>query len=267
MRIAYFGDENSHTYAAAKYSFEDGENLFTGCKTIRECFEAVESGRADVAVTPLENSVEGTVRDTLDALNSFAVYIHRVVNMPIRQALVAFRGAAREDIKTIYSHYQALSQCKNYLAKNFPQVEIIAAGSTSEALKKVTGKEIAAIARKSGGAYTTVLEKEIEDHKSNETRFAVIGKMPQFEGSKCSVIFDTADKPGALLSVLNELYRKNVNMTKLESRPKGDKLGRYVFLTDFDFDGSKEELTALLAELSAKTNFLKFLGKYNCVTL
>lgn len=265
MKIAYLGDENSHTYAAAKSVFFQEDDLFVPCKAIDVCFDALCGGSADYAVVPLENSVEGTVRETLQKLANVPVYIVKEVNMPIEQSLICYRGANKSDITTIYSHYQALSQCKNYLAKNFPGAESVSTLSTSEALKKVTSVCEAAIARKSGGPYTQVLESKIQDLSTNETRFIVLSTRPGGEGGKCSIIFDTANKAGALLEVLECLKDAGANMTKLESRPKGDKLGRYIFFSDFIFSGTNDELMKLLERISRKTNFLKYLGKYTNV--
>lgn len=264
MKIAYFGDPNSHTYAAAAALFGEKEE-FVGFATVREVVSALFGG-ADTAVVPMENSVEGYVNETLDCLLRESVYIEREIVMPIHQSLVVSGGADKEDIKTIYSHPQALSQCRNYLAENFPHAEVCAAKSTSDGLTKITDKSIAAIARSAGGENLKILSENIEDYDSNTTRFIVLVKNPTFKGNNCSIIFETQNTPGALVNVLNTIAREGLNMTKIQSRPAKTKLGRYVFFADFTFGGDKAELTDFLSKLQAETGMLKFSGKYESVS-
>lgn len=263
MEIAYFGDVNSHTFAAASALFDKKEK-FVGFETIREVVSALGDG-ADYAVVPMENSVEGYVNETLDILLGESVYIAREIIMPIHQSVIACTGAAKEDIKTIYSHPQALSQCRKFLSRNFPNAEIVASKSTSDGLKKITDKNIAAIARSSCGENTCVMFPNVEDYDSNTTRFVVLSKKPTFEGNNCSVIFETANVPGALANVLLLIAHEGLNMTKIQSRPAKTKLGRYVFFVDFTFCGDKDELMAFLSKLQPNTEMLKFSGKYESV--
>ena len=263
MEIAYFGDRNSHTFAAASAAFDKKEK-FVGFDTIRQVVSALLSG-ADVAVVPMENSVEGYVNETLDCLLSQSVYISREIILPIHQSLIAAKGAKKEDIKTIYSHPQALSQCRKYLAENFPEAALVASKSTSDGLKKITDKSIAAIARNSDGENTFVMSANVEDFDANTTRFVVLSKKPTFDGNNCSIIFETANVPGALAKVLITLADKGLNMTKIQSRPAKTKLGRYVFFVDFVFDGDKDELMEFLSVLQRSTEMLKFSGKYESV--
>ena len=260
MRIAYFGDENSHTYAAARALYGDG-GKFAGYETVRKVIGALD-GEADIAVVPVENSVEGYVNETLDCLLKESIYVSREAILPIHQSLVCFKGARAEDIQTVYSHPQALSQCRDYLAKNFPNVTLTAAHSTSDALTKITNSSIAAIARSSGNGNTEVLQANIEDFDSNTTRFLALSKSPSFAGDNCSIVFETANVPGALAAVLNVIAGAGLNMTKIQSRPAKTKLGRYLFFVDFVFTGSKEKLMSFLAQLQNNTAMLKFLGKY-----
>ncbi len=260
MKIAYFGDRNSHTFAAANALFASGGE-FKGFDTVREVILSLESG-VDYAVVPVENSVEGYVNETLDCLLTESVYISRDAVMPIRQSLVVYRGAKADDIETIYSHPQALSQCRKFLIENFPRATLTAAKSTSDGLKKIADKTTAAIARTTDRADTEILQERIEDYGSNTTRFIALGKSPSFSGNNCSIVFETRNEPGALLNVLSTISRAGLNMTKIQSRPAKTKLGRYIFFVDFTFGGDKQSLTEFLAEVQKSTEMLKFLGKY-----
>ena len=260
MRIAYFGDKNSHTYAAASSLYKSGGE-YTGHETVRKVIGALDGG-ADIAVVPVENSVEGYVNETLDCLLSESIYISREAILPIHQSLVCFKGAKAEDIKTIYSHPQALSQCRNYLSAHFPNAALEASHSTSDGLKKITDKSVAAIARSSGEGNTEILAANIEDYDSNTTRFLALGTTPSFSGDNCSIVFETANVPGALAAVLGVIAGEGLNMTKIQSRPAKTKLGRYIFFVDFIFTQDKEKLMSFLARLQKETAMLKFLGKY-----
>ena len=260
MKIAYFGDGNSHTFAAARALYGD-EAEFIGFETVRDVIYSL-GDKSDIAVVPVENSVEGYVNETLDCLLTESVYIAGEAVMPIHQSLVVYKGARAEDIEVIYSHPQALSQCRKYLTENFPHATLTAARSTSDGLKKIDGKAVAAIARNSAGEHTEILRANIEDYDSNTTRFLALKKSPSFGGENCSIVFDTANEPGALVNVLNSIARAGLNMTKIQSRPAKTKLGRYLFFVDFTFGGDKEELMRFLATLQGETEMLKFLGKY-----
>lgn len=264
MKIAYFGDKNSHTFAAASALYGNG-NEYIGRETVRGVVGELFCG-ADIAVVPAENSVEGYVNETLDCLLAESVYISREIAMLIHQSLVVYRGAKAEDIQTVYSHPQALSQCRNFLAENFPHATLTAARSTSDGLKKIVGKSTAAIARSTDRADTEILRRNIEDYDSNTTRFIALSKSPSFSGENCSIVFDTPNESGALVSVLNAIARAGLNMTKIQSRPAKTKLGRYLFFVDFTFRGDKTELTQFLASLQKETAMLKFLGKYESQT-
>ncbi len=263
MKIAYFGDKNSHTFAAAGALYKSGGE-FIGFDSVREVIRSL-GGASDVAVVPVENSVEGYVNETLDCLLTESVYVSREAVMPIHQSLIAYKGAAADDIEIIYSHPQALSQCRKYLSENFPRATLTAAASTSDGLKKIRSKATAAIARTTDRTDTEILRRNVEDYESNTTRFVALGKVPSFSGEICSIVFETRNEPGALVSVLNAIARAGLNMTKIQSRPAKTKLGRYIFFVDFTFGGSKDELMAFLAELQKYTETLKFLGKYESV--
>lgn len=257
MTITYLGDENSHSYAAAAAVAGDK----VGKTSIRSVIRAVAAEQADECVVPIENSIEGTVNECVDTLLGAGLYIKREILLPIHECLIGKAGAKKEDLKIVYSHPQALSQCRKYLEKNFMHVTVEALSSTSAALQKVTDVSVGAIARRPS-AGLEVLESDIEDYENNTTRFVVLSRTPSYEGEKVSVVFDTANEPGALLSVLEVFKENRLNLTKIESRPGKSGLGHYIFYVDFLMKGGKDELFDIMTKLGKRTSFLKFLGKY-----
>lgn len=260
MKIGYFGDESSHTYACALKNFPS--DRLTGFQSIAAAAEAVEQGRMDGAVVPIENSVGGTVGDALDAIKNYGVYITAQYFMGISHSLIGLPGASKNGIKRIYSHPQALSQCDEYLKRFFPDALKIPVASTSAALKTLKSEDEAAVAR-SALPGQTVLDSEIEDVKSNTTRFVLIKSAPVFRGENVSVMFDTRHRPGELLKALNVLAGYDLNMHKLESRPSRDGVFRYWFYVEFDCRLDKEQLMAVMHKLEGAAGFIKFAGMYS----
>lgn len=260
-RLAYLGDRYTHTYAAAlKFASETDE--LVGYHTIFQSINAALGGECDYAVAPIENSCGGSVTDTLDALRAYPLFIRKETVIHVPQHLISVEGADKNSIRTIYSHPQALAQCDGYIRAEFPDVEVIAVSSTAEALSLARDPSKAAIARTpSEGQH--IIENEVEDVKNNSTRFVLLGKEPADGGDKCSVVFETPNKPGALTEALSLFGEHGLNMTKIESRPHKSELGRYVFFVDFECAGQSPD--ALLRELESRATELKFLGKYSCI--
>lgn len=259
MKTGYFGNEYSHTYAcAAKYY---GDTELIGYKTIAAAVRALSDGDTARAVVPIENSVGGTVGECIDSLKNNDVYIAKQHVERISHSLIALAGAKKEGIKRIYSHPQALSQCDGYLKKSFPSAEIIAVGNTAEALRLISSVDEAAIARAPLPG-EIVLDSEIEDVKSNFTRFVVLETKPAFDGKRASIMFDIKHRPGALLEVLTVLAESGVNMNKLESRPARDGEFKYWFYVEFECENGKPELAEVMERVARRVEFVKFLGSY-----
>lgn len=262
-KISYLGDKYTHTYAAACKLLQRGDEL-VGYPTIYGSIEAAADGRSDFAVAPIENTCGGSVADTLDALWALPLYIVKETVLAVPQHLVGLKGAEKRDIKTIYSHPQAISQTNDYLLAHYAAADVIAVSSTAQALSLVTDRTVAAIARAPSDGLA-VLEAEIEDVKNNSTRFVMLGSEPCTEGGKCSVVFETRNKPGALVDALKVFLDFGLNLTKIESRPHKSRLGRYIFFADFDFSAAQGSLSEVLGALSQRTLSMKFLGRYPVV--
>ena len=258
-KIAYFGDESSFTYACAIENYRGCE--LVGYATIFSAVEAVHLGVVDGAIVPIENSVGGTVGETIDALRHHSVYISEQHYLPVVHSLIAVKGTDKKNIKRVYSHYQALSQCEKYLKRELPNATLMPVSSTSDALKMLAKKDEAAIARLPLPSQT-VIESGIEDNKHNVTRFVFVEKIVRYGGKNASVTVDTPNCPGALLKVLSVFSDLGINMRKLESRPARDGEFHYWFYSEFECDGDEKTIDKILEIIKKATAGIKFLGNY-----
>jgi len=230
-----------------------------------DALQAVESGELDVAVVPVENSLEGAVTVVMDLLLHLKVAIIGEVNLPIRLCLV---GRGEGEIKVVLSHPQPLAQCRQYLKKNFPQAEIRTTGSTSHAARLVQEfPEMAAVAE-AGTAEKyglKILAREIQDASENVTRFIIAGRaIPDATGrDKTSlVIYLERDRPGALFSILQEFALRSINLTRIESRPSRRGLGDYYFYIDLEGHVNDAEVKEALEAIRGMAGMVKVLGSY-----
>ncbi len=236
------------------------------CSDIEEIFDKVEEGDADLGIVPIENSLEGSVNQTLDLLLKRNLYIYDEIVLDIEHCLVSLEDRI-ENVKEIISHPHALAQCRRFIKKlgvktrNFP--------STAEAAKEIKEKNlrgVAAIApRISAELYgLKILAKGIQDEKENKTRFIVISKNfhEKTGKDKTSIIIGLSDKPGALYEALGIFAKRNINLKKIESRPSKKALGDYIFYIDFEGHVDDNEVKEALNELKMKVPFLKILGSY-----
>lgn len=239
------------------------------CSSIDEVFEAVERGRADGGVVPIENSVEGSVPATLDALAfDTQLEIQDELVLDIHHAVVAAPGTTLASVTDIVAHPQASGQCRRWIARNLPGRPLVAANSNAEAVRTAVGSPgTAAIgpvlaAELYGGE---VLERDVEDYAGNQTRFVVIGRgLRAHTGrDKTSLaLFLKADKPGALLMILSEFAYAEINLTKIQSRPTKRQLGDYMFFVDFEGHVEDAHVKTALDCLRLKLREVKVLGSY-----
>lgn len=262
MRVSCFGDLYSHTYAATLQIL--GLEAITGadikcCDSIPEALAKVAEDKCGLCVVPVENSVEGTVTVTCDLLRSQGLYIVRELILPIKQYLIAPEGVKEEDVTRVYSHPQALAQCRGSLARILPKAQCEAVAYTSAGLNRLDGHSAAIARAPKEGQYILA---EVQDSPDNSTRFIAVKSEPRMRGDKVSVVFSAQDKPGALLDLLIILREHGLNMTKIESRPAKRKLGQYVFYVDFGFEGDNSQLQELLTELGDAASDIRLLGRY-----
>ena len=268
LRIAYFGPEATFTHQAAVKCFGPRADLVP-FPSIGDVFNEVEKGRVDYGVVPIENSTEGVVNHTLDLFVDSPIAICAEIELPIWHYLLGRKGDYRKDgIKVLYSHYQALAQCRQWVEAHLPGVNVIDAASTADAARTAskTAHSAAIASKLAADLYgLDVLESRIEDGAHNFTRFLVIGtSLPQPTGrDKTSIMFSVKDKVGALHDMLLPFKKFKINMTKIESRPTRQRAWEDVFFVDFLGHRDDPRVQKALAQLEKYCAFLKILGSYS----
>lgn len=240
-------------------------------KTIRQVIEYVTETPEAIGVLPVENSIEGTVRESLDTLmlcDNPNIKILAEIIMPIKHCLLS-RTTEFYSITGVISHPQALAQCQNFIHDELPRnLNIIESTSTAEAARSLANYNLtyAAIgSEKTAEVYNlNILKENINDDKSNQTRFVLIGEYDTEKTGrdKTSIAFSTDNRPGALLEVLNIFYKNNINLTYISSRPSKQKFGEYIFVVNFDGHIRSQKILNTLSEVKEKTTYMKFFGSY-----
>ncbi|MFN8160385.1 MAG: prephenate dehydratase [Solirubrobacterales bacterium] len=274
-RIAYLGPAGTFNEDALRLATRDGDPVTPlRASTVREAILAVESGEAERALVPFENSTEGSVRATLDtlALEATGVEIVGEFDYPVRASLIARRPLALARIAAVLSHPQALAQSARFLRERLPQAEARAAPSTAEAVREVSASHepLAALgARSAAELYgCEVLVEDVSDEADNVTRFvwvAPAGTIPRGEGPwKTSLVFSELgeDHPGALVEALVEFSGREINLTRIESRPLRRGLGRYMFFCDLEGSASSAPVAEAIEGLRGKAESVRILGSY-----
>ena len=265
LKIAYLGPELTFTHQAAMKKFGSSVD-YLSCDGISEVFHEVENGNANYGVVPIENSTEGAVSHTLDMFVDSSLQICSEVYLRIQENLLC-RHTDKKRIKRIYSHPNVFGQCRGWIERNFPAVDLHESTSTAKAAEMASKRADSAciasrLAAKKYGL--KVLARSIEDSASNVTRFLVIGhEMIKIAGKdKTSVVFSVKDRPGVLHDMLSSFKKAGINLTKIESRPSKKKLWKYYFFVDMDGHRDTPKVRKALRELERRCYFLKVLGSY-----
>ncbi len=239
MSVAFLGPEGTFTAMAAQATAPGHERR--PMTTIPDVVDAVRSGVAGVGVVPIENSIEGAVNLTLDTLafGEPGVFIRGELNIPISMNLLVRPGTAMTDILQVRSHPMALPQCRDWLAANLPGAELVTTGSTARAAEEAAAGDgtVAALGTTlaAGRFDLQVLAADIHDREGNTTRFVTLGRRmhePTGSDKTSMVVFLGADRPGLLMTVLDEFALRDINLTKIESRPTKQQLGEYCIFID-----------------------------------
>lgn len=270
-RIAFLGPRGTFTEEALHSVVKVGEENLLPCATVHDAIRAIEMGEADSAIVPIENSIEGSVNDTLDAL-TFEVdkaVIQREIIFSIRHRLLVSPGLKKENIETVISHPHAAAQCRKYIRENLPGAQIIAANSTADAARMVAegAASSAAIGTKLAAKIygLEVLGENIEDFADNKTRFVLLGHQPSERTGKDKtsvVCFIYENRPGSLLMILQEFAYRYINLTKIQSRPTKKSLGDYCFWIDFEGHIEDDVAASVIKCLKCKFRDVKVLGSY-----
>jgi prephenate dehydratase len=239
--------------------------------SIAQTLYAASDRAVDLAIVPVENSTEGGIAITLDTLwERGNLQIQQELVLPIIHVLLS-RGIALEGIKTVYSHPQALGQCQKWLERHLPQARPIASNSTTEAIQFIQQDPTAAAIASPRAAQLydlPTLATDINDYPDNCTRFWVLGTEPSLQGTHTALAFSVpANVPGALVKPLQVVAERNINLSRIESRPTKRSLGEYLFFMDLESSQTDSRLQDVLTELGNYTEVLKVFGSYFILSL
>lgn len=269
-KVAYLGPAGTFCHEALLSQPDLAARELVPYSSIAEVFESIDSNVCELGVVPLENTIEGSVAVTLDMLvfDSEAM-IHREIDHTISLCLASLPGSKKENIDTIVSHPHALAQCRSYIS-DMGSIKTKASDSTAGAAHIVANakdKNLACICPKEAAKTygLEVLDTHIQDRDLNQTRFVVVGNTiaaPTGNDKTSIVCFQRANKPGSLLAILAEFAKRNIDLTKLESRPTKEILGEYCFLMDFVGHIADEHIAECLKFVRKEHADVKFLGSY-----
>ncbi|HBY21515.1 MAG: hypothetical protein A2Y24_04520 [Clostridiales bacterium GWE2_32_10] len=270
MVIGYLGPVGTYCYEACMI-YASGKYEVRPFKTIRETIMAVVSGQVDKCIVPIENSIEGSVNQTIDTIlenNELVIYGELV--LPINHYLLSRRKVDLKEVKAIYSHPQSLAQCRKFILDNMPDAENVEMPSNAFAAKEVynLNNSVAIASKACAELYDLkILKENIQDEYTNQTRFILISldDEPKNQCSKTSIIFSISNSPGALYRVLGLFNLFEINLTKIESRPARTKIGEYIFWVDFEGDKDAEDIRILLNHINKSCSYLRVLGSYDVI--
>lgn len=264
MKIGFLGSEGSYSFnAALKYA--KNEDDLVEYSTILKVIEALEKDKIKKCIVPIENAIHGSVLDTIDSIFECKdIYIIDEIILDINHKLMA--KAKDLEIVKIYSHPQALAQCRKFLNDNYGNVEQVPVSSTSYAAKLAsTEAGTACICNDSCGKIYNLetIEDDIQDIEGNQTKFIVLSKEKNTRKTKkTSIIFSTKDEPGALYKILGIFSVNEINLTKIESRPAKTKLGEYMFFVDIEGDEKDKKISKVLNNMKDFCEEFRVIGSY-----
>jgi chorismate mutase/prephenate dehydratase len=266
VKVAFQGERGAYSESAV-YTFFGDETEVKPCRDLAEVFESVDKQEVPVGVVPVENSLEGSVNQTYDLFLTHNLKVSGEIIIRISHCLIANPSTSLEAVKTVYSHPQALAQCRSFLERlGSDLIPTYDTAGSVKMLKEKGLKDAAAVAsEKAAEIYgMKILAREIEDPPTNYTRFFVISKndAPITGRDKTSIIFAAAHTPGSLYHALGEFAKRNINLTKIESRPTKQKAWEYNFYLDFEGHRTEENCAQALKALEKSGAFLKILGSY-----
>lgn len=264
--VAFQGEQGAYSESAV-YQFFGKTAKVKPCKDFRDVFESIKKQEVQAGIVPVENSIEGSVNQNYDLFFTYDLKVCGEVIVKIEHCLIANPGTALADIKVVYSHPQALAQCQTFL-EEFGR-ELIPTYDTAGSVKMLKEKGLknaAAIAsERAANIYGMhILAKDIADNPENYTRFFVLSNedSPPTGKDKTSIIFSAAHKPGSLYHALGEFAKRDINLTKIESRPTKQTPWEYNFYLDFEGHRSEKRCAEALNALEKYAAFIKILGSY-----
>ena len=261
--IGFQGEHGAYGEIAAGSFNEKG--IAIPLNTFAEVFNGVEKGYYDFGVVPVENSLGGSIIDVNTLLTKHEVYVVKEIPVKISHSLLVLPDTNYRDIRVVYSHPQALSQCKNFLERhNFEPRPYYDTAGAAKMLFEEKPDATAVIANKLCAKlyHLEVLMENIEDHSENITRFFALSNKPNTMGDKTSIIFSVKHKAGSLFKILELFAENGINLTRIESMPVSGKPNTYMFFIDFEGNVEDERVEKTLKLVKEKTDFYKWLGCY-----
>jgi prephenate dehydratase len=266
-KVAFQGERGAYSELAVIQFFPNSTPI--PARSFQEVIETLLSGLSDYAVVPIENSIEGSVNEVYDLLLQSDLFVIGETYQRIHHCLIAIRGTDRGSLKEVYSHPQALAQCRHYLnEKKLDPVPVYDTAGAVKMIKLGQNKSAAAIASKRAAEIygMEILDVGIEDSKNNFTRFYILSRDPTDTkpsgNDGTSIIFSVKHAPGSLVNILSEFARREINLTKIESRPTKKTPWEYNFFTDFEGHVLDARIRDVLRVIEPKTAFVKILGSY-----
>lgn len=268
-KIGFLGPKGTFSHEALLAYTGGMEYTVVDYPSIEELLRAVQSNELDEAIAPIENSIEGAVNATLDILAAEVdLLIKSEIVIPVRENLLVKPGTRLENVHQVLSHPQPLGQCRKYIVSRFPGAVVKPTYSTAGAAEEVASGngESAAI-----GSYAAasvygleIADTDIQDCENNHTRFVAVSHEDSGKtgDDRTSIVFSTEDKPGSLYRVLDIFNLWDINMSKIESRPAKNQLGRYIFFVDILGHREDDDIRDALTMIRRKSSFFKFLGSY-----
>ena len=264
MTTITLGPSGTYSHRAARAVADDGDIDFA--ESMTAIVEAVADGDADRGVVPVENSIEGSVTESLDAFTEYDVAVVREIITPIRHALLS-QG---EGFDLVASHAQALAQCRGWLEEHYPGVDVEAVASTARGVQRAReDPSVAAIGHPdNAGDDLDILAADIQDRTSNATRFLVVAPesaRSDAGGKTTLIVYPNANYPGLLLELLEAFADRNLNLSRIESRPSGERLGDYLFHFDVDAGLYEDHMAKAVEDVEAiaDNGWVKVLGSYD----
>jgi chorismate mutase/prephenate dehydratase len=270
MKVAFQGEKGAFSESAI-YTFFGQSADAKPCTNLSDVFESVENGKTRFGVVPIENSLEGSVNQTYDLFLEHDLKVCGEIVLRIVHCLIAHPETLLESVKTVYSHPQALAQCRRFLeGLNCKLVSTFDTAGSVKMIKEEGLTDAAAVASERAAQIygMKIIAREIEDSPNNYTRFFVLSKhdSPYSGSDKTSIIFSGKNVPGALYRVLEEFAARNIDLTKIESRPTRQMPWEYNFYLDFKGHRMEERCKEALKSIQKKTLFVKILGSYKAAT-
>ncbi len=265
--VAFQGEHGAYSEVAAKHY--NHQFVPIPCREFTDIFKGVENGLYNYGIVPVENTLGGIVSQVNDLMIHTPLYVTGAIEIPVEHCLVAFRGTDYREIRDVYSHMQALAQCRSFLERNhLNPVQYYDTAGAAKMLSEKGLKNAAAISsRLAADLYNLqVIKESIEDYDINKTRFLILSKEAEdSEGTKCSIVFSTAHKSGTLFGVLEAFAKADLNLTRIESIP--NRKGTYAFFLDFMGSKSDPAVQRVLETVKEKTLNFRLLGCYEETTL